>query len=249
MLKIENSQNMDSEYQKISDSVDFESYIDAVKENQITWKFFIRLMDDLANNMNRQKLLISILLKEFKNYMDLLMKTKDFQNMESMIQKSKSNEFGIQKSKFNEFGIQKSQIHDARESMIQKSKFDEFDAIQDEESMVQEVDEKFSNVDEIQDDFSYIQNLSPDYSSIGINNSDEEEKNTGLELEIQNEESIFEESTTFQDDNDQDNINDDAIETEIKSEPNDEDPMQAQWATIWKKKCNLGKTHYLPQKG
>ena len=36
--------------QNIPDNVDFESYIDAVKENQITWKFFIRLMDDLANN-------------------------------------------------------------------------------------------------------------------------------------------------------------------------------------------------------
>ena len=71
-------------------------------------------MDDLANNMIRQKLLISILLKEFKNYLDLL-RTKDFLSMESliqdntnpstiknnsMIQKPKSNEFAIQKSKF-----------------------------------------------------------------------------------------------------------------------------------------------------
>ena len=74
MLKIENSpNNMDfKDQRKIPDNVDFESYIDAVKENQITWKFFIRLMDDLANNMIRQKLLISILLKEFKNYLYLL---------------------------------------------------------------------------------------------------------------------------------------------------------------------------------
>ena len=275
MFKIEDGQNMDFEDQNISDNVDFESYIDAVKENQITWKFFIRLMDDLANNMNRQKLLISILLKEFKNYMDLL-KTKDFQNMESMIQdnsgikksmlqKSKSNEFGIQKStiqdarikesmiqnsKFDEFEfqnsmIQKSTIQDARikESIIDKSIFDEF-VIQD-ESLIQE-DEKFRN-DENQDDFSYIQNLPADYSSIG--NNSEEAKNIGFGLGIQ-EESVFGESI-IQDD-DQDNIND-AIETEIKSEPNNEehiDPIQAQWAIIWKKMQFIqGKlTIYLPPK-
>ena len=52
------------------DNVNFQSYIDAVKAGTIAWEFFVQLMEDLAITMNRQKLLISILLKEFKNYMD-----------------------------------------------------------------------------------------------------------------------------------------------------------------------------------
>ena len=254
MLKIENSpNNMDfKDQQNIPDNVDFESYIDAVKENHITWKFFIRLMDDLANNMIRQKLLISILLKEFKNYLNLL-RTKDFLSMESliqdntnpstiknnsMIQKSKSNQFGIQKykfqdvktkesifqkSKYNEFEmIQKSQIRDDARikepttfqkskffhnefEMIQKSKSNEF-AVQDMESMIQESD------DEIQDYSSYIQNFGNNHG-----NNDEEKYNEFEFQEIQDEESIFKESTIVQ------NYAQDGIETEITSEPNDDD--------------------------
>ena len=49
-----------------SDNINFKSYIDAVKEKKITWDLFIQLMQDLSTNMNRQKLLISILLEEFK---------------------------------------------------------------------------------------------------------------------------------------------------------------------------------------
>ena len=249
MLKIENSpNNMDfKDQQKIPDNVDFESYIDAVKENQITWKFFIRLMDDLANNMIRQKLLISILLKEFKNYLNLL-RTKDLSFMESvieennpstiknnsMIQKSKSNQFGIQKykfqdvktkesiiqkSKFNEFEmIQKSQIRDdarfKEPTMFQKSKFfnNEFEMIQKSkfnESMIQKNDD-----DEIQDSSLYIQNSNFENND---GNNDEEKYNEFEFQEIQDEESIFKESTIVQ------NYAQDGIETEITSEPNDED--------------------------
>ena len=49
-----------------SDNINFKTYIDAVKKNKITWDLFIQLMQDLSTNMNRQKLLISILLQEFK---------------------------------------------------------------------------------------------------------------------------------------------------------------------------------------
>merc|ERR1712001_62305 len=86
-----------------SDNINFKSYIDAVKKNKITWDLFIQLMQDLSTNMNRQKLLISILLEEFKTLINtnqcwqcqLQGKTESVQciptnttNKDSLIQKS-----------------------------------------------------------------------------------------------------------------------------------------------------------------
>ena len=84
-----------------SDSINFKSYIDAVKEKKITWDLFIQLMQDLSTNMNRQKLLISILLQEFKTFINTNQclqcqskgKSENFQCIpttieDSMIQKS-----------------------------------------------------------------------------------------------------------------------------------------------------------------
>ena len=51
--------------------INFQSYIDAVKKEQIKWDLFVQLMLDLSNtSMNRQKLLISILLIELRNYIE-----------------------------------------------------------------------------------------------------------------------------------------------------------------------------------
>ena len=53
------------------DIINFQSYIDAVKKKRIEWDLFVQLMLDLSNtSMNRQKLLISILLNELRNYID-----------------------------------------------------------------------------------------------------------------------------------------------------------------------------------
>ena len=50
--------------------IDFQSYVDAVKTESITWEFFVQLMEDLCITKKRQKMFISILLQEFKNYID-----------------------------------------------------------------------------------------------------------------------------------------------------------------------------------
>ena len=54
-----------------SDEIDFQSYIQKVKEEFITWDFFVQLMKDLANNEKRQKSLISVLLQELKPSLEL----------------------------------------------------------------------------------------------------------------------------------------------------------------------------------
>ena len=56
---------------KSSDEINFQSYIVAVKEEKIPWNFFAQLMEDLSNSEKRQKLLISILLKELKFYLEM----------------------------------------------------------------------------------------------------------------------------------------------------------------------------------
>ena len=53
--------------QNDSDEIDFQSYIDAVKDNKIVWDIFVNLMKDLSHkNLNRLKQLNEILLKELK---------------------------------------------------------------------------------------------------------------------------------------------------------------------------------------
>ena len=53
--------------QNYSDEINFQSYIDAVKDNKIVWDIFVNLMKDLSHkNLNRLKQLNEILLKELK---------------------------------------------------------------------------------------------------------------------------------------------------------------------------------------
>ena len=53
-----------------NDTVNFKSYFDFVKQKKLSWEMFVQLIEDLANNVKRQKLLISFLLKEFKRCID-----------------------------------------------------------------------------------------------------------------------------------------------------------------------------------
>ena len=52
------------------DLINFQSYIVAVKQEQIKWDLFVQLMLDLSNTSKRQKLLICILLNELRNYIE-----------------------------------------------------------------------------------------------------------------------------------------------------------------------------------
>ena len=71
-----------------SDEIDFQSYIQKVKEEFITWDFFVQLMKDLANNEKRQKSLISVLLQELKHYLDHLRSLKLVENHEKFRENS-----------------------------------------------------------------------------------------------------------------------------------------------------------------
>ena len=60
-----------TEPEDFQDIINFQSYIDAVKKKRIEWDLFVQLMLDLSNtSKNRQKLLISILLNELRNYIE-----------------------------------------------------------------------------------------------------------------------------------------------------------------------------------
>ena len=57
--------------QKNSPQINFQSYIDTVKEDKISWNFFITLMRDLSHtNIDRLKTLNEILLNELKISID-----------------------------------------------------------------------------------------------------------------------------------------------------------------------------------
>ena len=100
-----------------SDNINFKSYIDAVKEKNITWDLFIQLMQDLSTNMNRQKLLISILLQEFKTFINtnqcqqcqLKGKSENFQCIQTTIKTNTTIEDTV---------IQKSTFHDYESGII-----------------------------------------------------------------------------------------------------------------------------------
>ena len=64
-IKKENNKNIE-----VINYPDFQSYIDAVKENKIPWNIFANFMDDLASNMDRSKNLNSILMNELKSSLE-----------------------------------------------------------------------------------------------------------------------------------------------------------------------------------
>ena len=101
-----------------SDSINFKSYIDAVKEKKITWDLFIQLMQDLSTNMNRQKLLISILLQEFKTFIN----TNQCLQCQS---KGKSENFQCIPTTIEDSMIQKSNFQDYESGIIIRGKNEE----------------------------------------------------------------------------------------------------------------------------
>ena len=61
MLTLQNDEQNDS------DEINFQSYIDAVKDSKIVWDIFVNLMKDLSHkNINSLKQLNEILLNELK---------------------------------------------------------------------------------------------------------------------------------------------------------------------------------------
>ena len=135
-----------------SDNVNFKSYIDAVKEKKLSWDLFVQLMDDLTTNMTRQKLLISILLKEFKTFINNQCQCQLIQG-KSVIQKSnflqdyhQSNfeDNPISESNFEDNPKSESNFEDnpISESMIEESSNLESTFIHEE---VEEKEEKLSS--------------------------------------------------------------------------------------------------------
>ena len=101
------------------DIINFQSYIDAVKKEQIKWDLFVQLMLDLSNtSMNRQKLLISILLNEFKNYMDKDNNHSQTQE-ENKIEKENDKNFELGKS-FQKVSTMKNFKQQSNESLIRE---------------------------------------------------------------------------------------------------------------------------------
>ena len=101
------------------DIINFQSYIDAVKKDQIKWELFVQLMLDLSNtSMNRQKLLISILLNEFKNYMDKDNNHSQTQE-ENKIEKENDKNFELGKS-FQKVSTMNNFKQQSNESLIRE---------------------------------------------------------------------------------------------------------------------------------
>ena len=132
------------------DIINFQSYIDAVKKEQIKWELFVQLMLDLSNSMNRQKLLISILLNELKDYIhkENRQTSQDVENIEKENDDDDSLKNFMKKTSVINFKQQSNE-----ESLIQE----ESSMIQD--SLVQESKTE-NNYDDIIEDEGSIDLLS-----------------------------------------------------------------------------------------
>ena len=120
----------------IEDNIDFQSYIDAVKQGKIAWDFFVQLMKDLAITTNRQRSLNLILLNEFKNYME-----KDRQTQLLEIQNKETESTTNDNAHSKDCSIQKTI---EQNSLIQESNIDIQSRIL--ETMTQEENLEESNI-------------------------------------------------------------------------------------------------------
>ena len=148
--------------------INFQSYIDAVKKEQIKWDLFVQLMLDLSNtSMNRQKLLISILLIELRNYIekDCQQKNCEENNIEKLENVDDTTKNFKQQSNESSSLIQK-------ESMIQGDDCLELNpkSTIHEEELKKSKTENSNYDDIIEDEVSYIYNLTDDGNSIIIEN-------------------------------------------------------------------------------
>ena len=190
-----------------SDSINFKSYIDAVKEKKITWDLFIQLMQDLSTNMNRQKLLISILLQEFKTFIN----TNQCQQCQ-LQGKSENFQFIPTTIKTNTTNIE--------DSLIQKSTFEDYDS----DIIISEEDEDKGNFEDNSINESMIKESASIESTLIIAEEEKFErncmstKNLSFEnfMKLQGSENGEEEIKNF--DSNSENL---ALEKMIKSEPND----------------------------
>ena len=193
------------------DIINFQSYIDAVKKEQIKWNLFVQLMLDLSNTSKRQKLLISILLNELRNYIEQdycqqkICEKNDIEKLENVNdttknfkqqQQSKESTSLIKKGSCLELNP-KSTIH---KEEFKKSKTDN------------------SNYDDIiEDEVSYIYNLPDDENSIIMENPFDER--TQSETEEVNKEEGGEENNIVEN-------HENAEEIAINDHPNAEDETQ-----------------------
>ena len=88
---------MTGKLKNLGQSIDFQSYVDAVKTESITWDFFVQLMEDLCITKRRQKMFISILLKEFKKFIDKEKQSMQFQEEDENYYNEKSRKISPKK--------------------------------------------------------------------------------------------------------------------------------------------------------
>ena len=121
---------MTGKLKNLGQSIDFQSYVDAVKTESITWEFFVQLMEDLCITKRRQKMFISILLKEFKKFIDKEKQSMQFQEEDENYYNEKSRKISPKKlvkwkknsiSRENNFNNEEDENYDEkfRKSMIQ----------------------------------------------------------------------------------------------------------------------------------
>ena len=157
------------------DIINFQSYIVAVKKEQIKWDLFVQLMLDLSNTSKRQKLLISILLNELRNYIEQKnCEENDIEKLENVNDATKN--FKQQSSKLSSL-IQK-------ESMIQGSCLELNPKSTIDKEELKKPNPEISNYDNIiEDEVSYIYSSPDDENSIVIENSFDETTQSEAEEE------------------------------------------------------------------
>ena len=146
------------------DLINFQSYIVAVKQEQIKWDLFVQLMLDLSNTSKRQKLLICILLNELRNYIEQKNREEnDIEKLENVNDATKN--FKQQQSSKSSSLIQK-------ESMIQGRCLELNPKSTIDKEELKKSNPENSNYDDIiEDEVSYI---SDDENSIVMENSFDE---------------------------------------------------------------------------
>ena len=197
------------------DIINFQSYIDAVKKEQIKWNLFVQLMLDLSNTSKRQKLLISILLNELRNYIEqdyCQQKNCEESNVEKLEHvNDTTRNFKLQQSSKSSSLIQK-------EYMIKDSCLELNPKSTTQEDELKKSETENSNYDDIiEDEVSYIYNSPDDENSIIMENPFDERTQSETE-EVNKEEGGGE--------NDLEENHENAEEIAINDHPNADDETQ-----------------------
>ena len=109
--------------------VNFKRYFDLVKQDKILWEVFVSVLDDLSITLVKSKQLISLLLDEFKDHRNCLLKT-DFKDEESQTilpqldLVSQENQEIVNQPELLE---QEVDDHDIKEPTLAKKDFDEIE--------------------------------------------------------------------------------------------------------------------------